>query len=278
MKKYLMIIAVLFGQLFGMEDVVAEATATLSKQFTGADGAQYSVHFANVEEIQGLDESSGRISAAGKGMHASRVAVNQVRIAIIETAQEPKSYVDFLFAGRIIYGVTPYSLTSETLDARLSFLLDFFKDFAVHHGFSNLVYTEKADKNTVWVNPVHAATVVLGGATPIINTYSFYEEVASLIRESNADLATHDVVPTVDKPFFLMVYSEVQPTGDVSDKVMTIKLPIDGEFNPDGSVKENKGWKWVIFARIDGQAMLPMPEELANSLNQYKLSRVIINS
>lgn len=279
MKKYLLLAVVLVAQLFAMEgeETKAEVVQLLSKQFTGTDGQQYSIHFGDATEIAGLDESTGRISATGKGMHIPRVAANQVRITIVETALESKSYVDFLFAGRIVYGVMPYSLNGEP-DARLAFLLDFFRDFAIHHGYSDLAYTENADKKTVWVNPVHAATVVLNGANPVVNTLSFYEAMASLIRESNADLAEHPVISSVDKPFFLMVYSETQPIGDASNKVMAIKLPIDGEFNEDGSVKENRGWKWAIFSRIDGQDMLPIPEALAGSLDQYKLFRMSINS
>ncbi len=273
-----MIAAVLIAQLFAMEQIgeenKTEENQFLSKQFTGADENLYTIHFANVEEIQALN-APGRISEAGKEIHIPRVETNQVRIAIIETTQEPKQYVDFLFAGRIIYGVMPYSLTSEIPDERLAFLLDFFKNLAVHHGFADLTYTEKADKNTVWVDPVHAATVVLNGATPVINTFSFYEAMASLIRESNADLATHSVIDSVNKPFFLMVYSETEPTGDVSNKVMTIKLPIDGELNEDGSVKENKGWKWAVFARIDGEDILELPTTLTNLVDAYKISRGI---
>lgn len=274
MKKYLLLAAVFMGQIFAMETPVveegkAEVAQPLSKQFIGTDGQPHTVQFANEAEIDALNDpnSPARITINGKNLHKPRVLTNQVRVAMIDN--DP---TNFMFAGRIVYGVEP------GMDLRLAVILNFYKDFASFCGFSNVTYETHTRENsfsTTWVNPVHTATVVLGGATPIINTFSFYEVMAALIKESNADLAAHPVINSVDKPFFLMVYSETEPTGDRSNKVMTIKLPIDGELNEDGSVKENKGWKWAVFARIDGEDILELPTTLTNLVDAYKISRGI---
>ena len=112
MKKYLMIAAVLVGQLFAMEEVPAES----AKQFTGTDGQLHTVQFANEAEIDALNDPSnpGRITINGKNLHRPRVSANQVRVAIIDNDS-----TKFMFAGRMVYGVQP------GMDDRLEVILNF---------------------------------------------------------------------------------------------------------------------------------------------------------
>jgi len=267
MKKYLMLAAVLVGQLFAMEE--APAIVESVKQFTGTDGQLHTVQFANEAEIDALNDPSNptRITINGKNLHRPRVSANQVRVAIIDN--DPTK---FMFAGRMVYGVQP------GMDDRLAVILDFYSNFATHCGFLDLTHEKhvtEAGLETSWVSPVHAATAILESSLHV-NTFSFYEAMAALIKESHADLAAHPVIPSINKPFFLMVYSEIEPTGDMSNKVISIKLPIDGEFKENGEIKENRGWKWVILARIDGEDIPALPAALTEPIDIYNFARLSV--
>jgi len=266
MKKYLTIAAVLVGQLFAMDGVPAlvcfdtsgeSAVTRRFQEFLDANGLTRAFHFASAEEINAIPNSA-RISPVGKGMHAPRASVNQVRIVKFDDDS-------FMFAGRIVYGVQPYS--SEAPEERLSLLLDFFRGVADVCGIEDLSDTQVGNVN--WINPVHAATVVMDSTIPelgVFNTFSFYEAAAELIRESNADLAANNVIPTVDKPFFLLSYCQTKPVGDESAKSIAVELPIN-----DGT----DGWRWAVFARIDGQEIPPLPEALTDLVIAYRQTQIL---
>lgn len=261
-----MMAAVLVGQLFAMEEALALVDLATSGEvvvfspsqgFVDANGLTRAFHFASVEEINAIPDSD-RISPVGKGMHSPRASANQVRIVKFDDA-------NFMFAGPINYGVQPYS--PEVLDERLSVLLNFFRGVAELCGIQDLSDTQVG--NVKWINPVHAATVVMDSNVPelgVFNTFSFYEAMAKLIRESALDLAANNVIPTVNKPFFLLSYCQTKPAGDELAKNMAVELPIN-----DGT----DGWRWAVFARIDGQEIPPLPEALTNLVNAYRETQIL---
>ncbi|MCE2715689.1 MAG: hypothetical protein ACK4V2_01135 [Pseudomonadota bacterium] len=185
MKKYLFFI-VLIVQLFAMEEPVVEVVAPLLKQFTGIDGNLYMVRFSNEADI-------GKIHEKEREKCKSQIINNQVRIAIIETIQEPKQFVHFLFADRIIYGMNMKTAfrNFKNNDEQVTCVLRALNEFATHNGIQNLTNKEVlvGENTNIWISPVHAATVRFSKNTPLINTYSFYEAFACLIKESNAVLA-----------------------------------------------------------------------------------------
>ena len=267
MKKFLMIAAIFVGQLFASESVSSSglslgegSAAAHSKTFTGADGQSYSFHFANQTEIQELNDPT-RISVVGKDMHIPRVSENLVRIAIVNDT--------FMFAGRQNYGVTPYQIPSEegasltasqvSDNARLDVILNAFRTVAALSGIA--IHDEPIVEKVKWLNPVHAATVIIGDVHQNYNTYSFHQSFASLIEETGYRVARNAVANSNDIPFFLLNYTDQKPTGDESAKTRTIQLPINGGLT---------GWKWASFTRIDGQDIPAFPQSLIDTVQAYR--------
>lgn len=277
-----MVAAMLVGQLF--------AAGPIEKEFIGTSGPSHRVHFANEAEIRGLD-GLGAPSSGAKDTHANRLGQNQVRLMKVGD--------DWMFGGRMVYGVQPFpgefpkpsdflvgAKISETgafairqqelmaqakstcLDtARVSTILSFFHGFASLCSIPDLSYTEGtrvSGMKVTWVSPVHAATVITKPELPEYNTFSFYEGVASLVKQLDLNVATEEVIPTVNKPSFLLVHSSEKPTGVESRKSVAIQLPIWQK------KVDNDGWIWAIFARIDGQDIPGLPAELTSPIAAYR--------
>lgn len=245
------------------------------------------IHFASVEEIAALpDAAHGGPSDAEKAMHTARVAENLVRILITDDG-------GFRFAGRIIYGVQPLpgefpksdefqalakicdpaafaveqkrledkALSATRDSSRVSTILNFFRGVAELCGVPDLSYitgVRASGMNVTWVSPVHAATVI--EAKPI-NLFSFYEAAARLVHEFDLKVAKDEIIPSVNKPFFLLVYNKEMPV-DVLSRSQAISLPI---------YPGKEGWRWAIFTRIDGEAVPSFPAKLTEAIGAYKL-------
>jgi len=254
MKKILFMAFLFAGQVFAAQE-----------NYFAADGTEKTIHFASIEEIKSLDESTGRISAIGKGMHISRVDPNLVRIVLTDGT--------FMFAGRQIVGVQPYQVgdvleePQQKDNERLDTILTAFKEIALLTGNENLeeiISTQANGPNVKFLKHVYAATVIIHD--DLYNTYSFHEAMACLIREAGAKLATDEVIPFNNVPSFLLSYTTNKPAGDETNIVRAIELPIN--YGPEG-------WRWAVFAKIDGQPIPELPVDLLERLNNYRASQLI---
>ncbi len=281
MKKYLMITAVLVGQLFAMDDVPAllaedgvpnlvagvghialaeEVADVVREEFTGTDGVKHHLRAATAADI---DNVVVGISQANRPDRKSRVENGFFGVFIIEATDG--SLVRSLFTGRMPIAVQPWPCDEASPDhKRLSIIVNFYDWLLGLQGVlpahANVVRNTALDVPVMLINnDIHAATVVIPAVEPF-NTVAVQDAVARLSTRLGYRVAPDADITPAGIPSFIISATTHQPVLPEGTNSKIFQLP----YYPSVD-----GMRSTTVTRMDGGAIPALPEAITALLAAY---------